>query len=217
MSQFNRLFQPISIGRMELKNRIKFPALTIGYAVNDHVTDRLKNFYAERAKGGVSLIGIVVSATRSEQPAPFVGIYDDQFIAELGELVEICHNLGAKVYAQMGVGYSWSFDNKPVELVAPSAVTVSGRPGSPFRLGGPIKPVMPRELKVGEIHQIVDAFGDGAKRAKEAGFDAVEFCAAGGYLVSQFISPLTNKRTDEYGGTLENRVRFLLEIIENFK
>jgi 2,4-dienoyl-CoA reductase-like NADH-dependent reductase (Old Yellow Enzyme family) len=117
----------------------------------------------------------------------------------------------------MGVGYSWGFGDDPVELVSPSGLTCWGRPGTPFRMGGPLEPTMPRELTVDEIGQIVDAYGDCARRTQEAGFDAVEIIAAVGYVTAQFISPKTNKRTDEYGGSLENRLRLFLEIIANIK
>ena len=215
MNKIKMLFDPIKIGDMELKNRIKFPAISTGYTVNEEVTDRLKSFYAERAKGGVALIGIAASPTRLNQP-PYVGIHDDRFIPGLKELVGVCHAHGAKIYAQIFVNYSWSFDGGPIELVSPSGVTITGRVDPPFRLGGPPRGISlgRRALEDFEIHQIVEAFGEGAQRAREAGFDAVEVLATSGYLVTQFLSPLTNKRTDRYGGSLENRMRLLLEIIE---
>jgi 2,4-dienoyl-CoA reductase (NADPH2) len=211
-----KLFEPIQVGSMVLKNRIKLPAMTVGMGKDEGISEQIKAFYAEMAKGGVGFIGTSCTATKLIQD-PMLGLYDDRFIPGLRELVEAVHEYGAKVYAQMGVGYSWAFDDGPVELVSPSGITVSGRPGTPFRMGGPFEPTTPRALSREEIHRVAEAYGDGARRAKEAGFDAVEVIASVGYVIAQFMSPLTNKRTDEYGGSLENRMRFFLEIIENIK
>jgi len=152
-----KLFEPIKIGNMELKNRIKLPAMGIAMAEDGVVTEQAKAFYAERAKGGVALIGLSCTATRLIQ-GPMFGIFDDRFIPGLRELVESIHANGAKVYAQMGVGYSWAFGDGPVEFVSPSGITPTGRPGAAFRLGGPLEPTMPKALSVDEIHQMVDAY-----------------------------------------------------------
>jgi 2,4-dienoyl-CoA reductase (NADPH2) len=148
---------------------------------------------------------------------PLYGIYHDHFIPGLKGLVDVIHDNGAKVYAQMGVGYSWAFGDGPVQLISPSGITPTGKPGTAFRLGGPYEATMPKALSIEEIRQVVEASGDGARRAKQAGFDAVEVIASVSYMVSQFLSPITNERTDRYGGSLENRMRFLLEIIENIQ
>ncbi len=217
MVPLKRLFEPIRIGNLELKNRIKMSAMAVvPLESEDVVIKRLKAFYVERAKGGVAIMGTSCSPTRLIQP-PMLGLYHDRFISGLRELTEAVHAHGAKTYAQMGVGYGWAFGDGPVEAVGPSGVSLSGRPGTPFRLGGPLEPTMPRALSADEIHQVVEAYGDGARRTREAGFDAVEVIASVGYIIAQFLSPLTNKRTDEYGGSLENRMRLLLEIIENMK
>jgi len=217
MAHLKRLFEPIQVGHLELKNRIKMPAMAVAPPESeDELIDRLKAFYIEKAKGGVAIIGTSCTATRLVQN-PMLGLYEDRFIKGLRQLTEAVHSHGAKVYAQMGVGYSWAFGDGPVELVSPSGVSLSGRPGTPFRLGGPWEKTFPRELSVDEIRQIVEAYGDGARRAREAGFDAVEVIASVGYIPAQFLSPLTNKRTDEYGGSLANRMKFFLEIIENMK
>lgn len=218
MSRLKKLFEPIKVGSMELKNRIKLPAITLGYTVDETVNQRLRDFYRERAKGGVALIGITVSPTRGYR-SPLLGIYDDRFIPGLRELVEICHTHGVKVYAQMGVGYAWSFDGKPVELVSPSGICVTDHIDPPFLLGGPPRGTSSsrRELKEHEILHMIEAYGDGARRARQIGFDAVELLSGVGYLTGQFMSPLTNKRTDRYGGSFENRMRFLLEAVKNVR
>jgi 2,4-dienoyl-CoA reductase (NADPH2) len=211
-----KLFETVQVGKLELKNRIKLPAMGIAFEKDARVSEQTKEFYAERARGGVALIGISCSATRLDE-GPLYGIYDDSFVPGLVDLVNVIHANGARAYAQVGVGYSWAFGDRPVELVSPSGITPTGRPGSAFRLGGPRQPTMPSALSNEEIRHMVEAFGDGALRAKRAGFDAVEVIASVSYIISQFISLLTNRRTDKYGGSLENRMRFLLEIIGNIQ
>ncbi len=211
-----KLFEPIRVGNLELRNRIKMPAMAIAMGQEGHMSEAAKAFYVERAKGGVALMGVSCTATRLIED-PMLGLYDDRFIPGLRDLVEAVRPYGARLYAQMGVGYSWAFGNGPVQLVSPSGITCWGRPGTPFRMGGPLEPTMPKELTVEEIAEIVEAYGDGARRAREAGFDAVEVIAAVGYVIAQFLSPATNKRQDQYGGSLENRMRFLLEIIANIR
>ena len=212
--RLRRLFEPINIGGIELKNRIKLPAMGIAFEEDASVSKQTIAFYAQRAKGGVGLIGISCSSTRLDH-GPLYGIYDDRFNTGLSKLAEVIHENGAKVYAQMGVGYSWAFDDGPVEFISPSGVTPTGNPGSAFRLGGPYEQTMPRALTIEEIRKIINSFGDCAYRARQCGFDAVEIIASVSYIISQFLSPLTNKREDEYGGSFENRMRLLLEIIDN--
>ena len=214
--ELKRLFEPIQIGNLELKNRIKLPAMGVAVGKKDAVTDLAKAFYAAEARGGVALIGISCTATRLIE-GPVLGLYDDRFIPGHKELVEVIHANGAKSYAQLGVGYAWAFGDGPVELVSPSGITPSGKPGSAFRVGGPFEHTMPRALSVDEIQQMVEAYGEGARRAKQAGYDALEVIASVSYVISQFLSPLTNKRTDGYGGSQGNRMRLLLEIIENIR
>lgn len=214
--KLTKLFEPIRIGNMELKNRIKLPAMGIAISEDGTVCEQTKVCYAERAKGGVAVIGISCAASRLLK-GPLYGIYDDRFIPGLRDLVDIIHSNGARVYAQMGVGYSFAFGDGPVQYISPSGVTPTGKPGTAFRLGGPYEAVMPKALTADEIRQVVEAFGDGALRARKAGFDAVEVIASVSYMVSQFLSPITNQRTDKYGGSLENRMRFLLEIIEDIQ
>ncbi|MBE0480069.1 MAG: NADH oxidase, partial [Dehalococcoidia bacterium] len=217
MAKLKKLFEPIQVGRLTLKNRIKMPAMAVVPPESEEVMiNRLKAFYAERAKGGAALIGASCTATRLIQD-PMLPLYEDRVIPMLRQLADTVHAHDAFMYAQMGVGYCFAFGDGPVEVVGPSGVSLSGRPGTPFRLGGPFEPTMPRALTLEEIELMVEAYGDGARRAREAGFDAVEVIASVGYVLAQFLSPLTNKRTDQYGGSLENRMRILLEILENMK
>jgi len=211
-----KLFEPIRIGNLLLRNRIKMPAMAIAMGEEGGMSEAAKAFYVERARGGVALMGVSCTATRLIED-PMLGLYDDRFVHGLKDLVDTVRPYGARLYTQMGVGYSWAFDDGPVQLVSPSGVTCWGRPGTPFRMGGPKEPTMPRALTVEEIRRIVEAYGDGARRSREAGFNAVEVIAAVGYVIDQFLSPATNQRTDLYGGSLENRMRFFLEIIGNIR
>jgi len=208
MTQLQKLFEPIKVGNVEIKNRIAQAVFGggCGYGKDDMVTDRLVNFFVERAKGGA---GLLMVGTAPHQEALIfsgsgVGIYHDRFIPGLKRLTDEVHKSGAKIGTQLMCRLTLpTGPGGQPEFVGPSDVVVNPR-------GGP----KPRPLTVEEIGQIVEEQGEGVRRAREAGFDLVEFFALAGNLVSQFMSPYTNKRTDEYGGSHERRLRFLIEIIE---
>jgi 2,4-dienoyl-CoA reductase (NADPH2) len=216
MNQLQKLFEPIRLGNMELPNRIKFPAMTTNYATGGKVTNQLRNFLRVRAEGGAGLIGVPAPPHPLSEIIPMIGSGDDKYIPELRELAEICRSGGAKVYGQVTVVYLWVFRSGRVAWVSPSGVTATGRLRSPF---GPMgkEGQGPEALTIDEIHEIVDSIGDGVCRIREAGFDAAEILVGPGYILSQFLSPLTNKRNDQYGGNLENRMRIILEAIESAK
>lgn len=217
--QLKKLFEHIKIGKLELKNRIVMSPMATNFVINGEVNQRLIDYYRERAKGGVGLIGVAVTPNRLDNNPPFPAICDDRFIPGLTQLVKVCHGYDIKIVAQLIVLYSWAFPGRPVELVSPSGHTVTKRIDPPFPLGGPPQgtSTVRRALRESELIEMIEAFGDGARRAREAGFDGVQYIASTGYLVSQFISPLTNKRIDRYGGDLESRMRFLLGIIDDSK
>ena len=206
MSKLKHLFQPITLGRIELKNRLVMLAMATGYVNDGRPNKRLKQFLAERAAGGAGLIitSINVSFPHTYHLSP--SISEDVFIPDLRELVETVHAHGVPVVAELVRlrNFAKTKDALPEE-VGPSPV--AARPAVPA----------PRTLDVDEIQQMVDEYGAGARRAREAGFDGVEVLAGAGNIISRFMSPLTNKREDKYGGSLENRLRFLLESIANIK
>lgn len=203
--QFKLLFTPIKIGTMELKNRLVMPPMVTNYAtIGGAVTDRLITHYATRATGGVGLIDVEATAIdpRGKLSSYNLCLHDDAMIPGLRGLAEAIHQGGAKAAIEIAhAGRQTSKAIVGVQPVAPSAIPYGGGE-------------VPRELGVGEIQDLVEAFAQAARRAKEAGFDAVNFHMAHGYLVNQFLSPHPNKRTDEYGGNLENRARFAVEIIK---
>ncbi len=201
------LFEPIEIAGMKIKNRIVMPAGETNYHTPDGgVTDRLLEFYRERARGG---IGFAVVGIAKIEGHFFGGIaaHDDKYIPDLRRIAEVFHEYDVKCALQLWHPgrYEISFDPNR-QPVAPS----------------PIPPPIftkkvPKELTKEEILRIEEEFADAAVRAKRAGFDAVELIGSAGYLISQFFSPATNKRTDEYGGSIENRARFAVEIIQLIK
>jgi 2,4-dienoyl-CoA reductase (NADPH2) len=198
------LFQDISIGTLRLKNRILMPAMHLNMCHNFVVTDQLLDFYAERARGGAGLIcvGYATVDELSGQPGN-IGAHRDDFLPGLTRLATTIKTGGAAACVQLNHAgrYNHSFFLGGKKPVAPSAV--------PCRMTREA----PKALEESEIGEIIRRFATAATRVKQAGFDAVEILAGTGYLISEFLSPLTNQRQDGYGGSLENRMRFGLEVI----
>ncbi|MEH7113181.1 NAD(P)/FAD-dependent oxidoreductase [Neobacillus niacini] len=210
--QYSKLFSPLKIGSLELKNRIVKAPQSTGLSNRDGtVSERLVRHYKELARGGTGLIIVeytYIDNEASKSAYCQLGISDNEHIAGLSWLVSSIHDAGAKAGIQIEHCGRQKFLGTP-PIKAPSRIpwpTLYEQTG-----------VVPEELTIEEIKQIVDSFGDAAKRAQTAGFDLVEIHAAHGYLITNFLSPHTNKRTDLYGGSLENRMRFLLEVIKNVK
>lgn len=213
MGKYDKLLEPVSIGNVELRNRFVMLPMTIEKVDNYHIVDDLVDFYEQRAKGGLGLIEIgscYVSDCYDSTPKYHTttgacGIWGDEFIPGFKRVADACHKHGAKVAAQLQLCYEWRANgDDPLISVAPSADVMSG----PF-VGMP-----EHELTVDEIHTIVKQYGQAARRAKEAGIDIIEIHAGIGYMVMRFLSKYSNHRTDEYGGSEENRARLLTEIID---
>ncbi|MFH0727680.1 MAG: FAD-dependent oxidoreductase [Pseudomonadota bacterium] len=198
------LFQPIRINRIEVKNRICLPAMHLNLCRNFEVTDPLIEFYAERARGGAGIITVgFATVDENSGNATNIGAHRDEFIPGLSRLARGIQAGGALAAVQINHAgrYNRSANLDGRQSVAPSAVS--------SRMTGET----PRELSGEEIEQIIDRFAAAADRVKIAGYDAVEVLCGTGYLISEFLSPLTNRRTDAYGGALTNRMRFGLEVI----
>ena len=180
------------------------PAMHLGMADNFHITDQIVDFYAERAKGGAGMI-TVGYATIDELSGntQAIGAHNDDFLPGLSRLADAINQNGARSSVQLNHSgrYNHSFFLNGKQPVAPSAVASR------------LTRETPKALETEEIHEIINRFGQAAERVKKAGFNAVEVLSGTGYLISEFLSPLTNKREDEYGGSLENRMRFGLEIM----
>ncbi len=211
-AKFPKLFEPGLIGKLEVKNRlIKAPTHT-GYAGRDGaVTDRLLRHYREIARGGVGLIIMeycYIDNKASKSHNCQLGISDDEFLPGLAWLATAIQENGAKAGLQLAHGGRQVFlPYLPAKM--PSRVPWEAM----LARGAPV----PQELTFEETVEIVQAFGDAALRAKQAGYDLVELHAGHGYLITQFLSPYTNHRTDWYGGSLKNRMRFLMEIVDNVR
>ncbi|HKK91446.1 MAG TPA: FAD-dependent oxidoreductase [Desulfobacteraceae bacterium] len=197
------LFEPIRINNLEIPNRIYMPAMHLGMAEDFEITDQIVDFYARRAKGGPGMI-CVGFATVDELSGNTqnIGAHDDRFIPGLARLAGAIRDNGSLSAVQLNHAgrYNFSFFLGGKQPVAPSAIASR------------LTKETPKPLETDEIKAIVAAFAAAAARVKQAGFDAVEILSGTGYLISEFLSPLTNHRTDEYGGSLENRMRFGLEV-----
>ena len=207
MNHFKHLFSPIQIGTMTAKNRLLMPAMSINFGVDDqnNVTEQLTEYFVARAKGGAGMMlvgGGGVHPTGLELPK-LPALWDDACIPALKKMTAAVRPYGAKFGMQLMHGGRQSYhDDKVAPSPIPAPAVVKG---------------VPKELTIPEIRELVAAFGDSARRCKEAGFDFVEIHAAHGYLINQFLSKNSNKRTDEYGGPFENRTRFILELLRDIR
>jgi len=171
------------------------------------VTNRLVKHYVERAEDlGLLIVEHAYVAPEGRMSAHQLGAYSDKLILGLKRLTEAIHRFETPIALQITHGGS-----------ATTKATCGVQPLGPSPIANPRGGEVPRALSREEIRDIVAAFTEAARRASEAGFDAVEIHGAHGFLLSQFLSPLTNKRTDEYGGALENRVRLALEVIKGIR
>ncbi len=215
-SEFRNLFSRIQIGALELKNRIIFPAISTNYAGRDgSVTERLVEYYRARAAGGAGLIIVECGSVLSPESRinkNQIGLHDDGLIPGLSGLARAVHQSGAKIAFQLSHGGKRATrDITGVQPASPSPISVQAR--------HPDWPVgeIPRPLTVPEIKEIVRAYAAAAGRAGRAGADAVEIHGAHAFLILEFLSPYSNTRTDEYGGTLERRARFASEIVQEIR
>jgi len=218
MSIITKLFEPCKIGKLSIKNRIVMAPMGIYGLVepDGRISERGIDYYAERARGGVGLI--ITGATKVEHDIePLIDSYSafpradlSIFIPRLNELVEAVHDYGSRIAIQLTAGdgrTAWSVDiPSGMQPVAPSPLPYFWNPE-----------ILTRELTTEEVETMVKAFGNAAEIVATAGFDAVELHAHEGYLFDEFMTSIWNKRTDKYGGDLNGRLRFPLEVIEQIK
>ncbi|MFD0898082.1 NAD(P)/FAD-dependent oxidoreductase [Loigolactobacillus binensis] len=211
MTAFPKLFQPGQIGKLPLKNHVVMPAMGVSLArTNGEASDDIIRYYAERARGGVGLI--ITEVTRIDDKtgvATFkqLAVTDPKQIPQLQRLADAVHKYDTKIFVQLhhpGRETTSQLLNG-TQIVGPSAIADKT-----------VKEV-PRALSTEEVQALVKAFIKGAVIAKTAGIDGVEIHAAHGYLINEFLSPYSNQRTDRYGGSFHNRLRFLQEIIAGIK
>ncbi|MCC7486081.1 MAG: NAD(P)-binding protein [Burkholderiales bacterium] len=208
------LFSPGRIGPVEVPNRIVMPAMTTRLAAPDGtVTDETIAYFGARAAGGVGLVTVEMASPEraGRHRLRELGIYDDRFLPGLQRLTAALHERGAKASIQLGhAGGHTREDICGEPPVAPSAI-----PHYVFEVTGAT--IVPREMSRERIAAAVEAFVAAARRTQAAGFDCVEIHAAHGYLLSQFLCPAENRRSDDYGGPIANRARFALEVVRRVR
>ncbi len=200
----NTIFETTTVKGLTLSNRLARSATWEGMCDDDgRPTEKLAEYYRTLARGGVGLIISGYSFVRPEgkQLPGKMGIHTDDFSLEMKALTSAVHGEGGRIAMQL-VHAGGQTDS----------AAAGARPIAPSEVEVPQFPERPRAMSRKDIDGVVEAFAKGAGRAKEYGFDAVQLHGAHGYLINQFLSPLTNRRTDGYGGSLENRERFLLEV-----
>lgn len=207
--KFEAMFQPIQIGPVEVKNRFVVPPMGNNFANTDgSLSEQSKAYYTARAKGGFGWITIEATVVHEgakggpRKPC----LYDDSTIDSFRNVIDSCHAEGAKVSIELqNAGPEGNAKNAGAPIKAASAIPSVEKKDTP------------EALTTEEVYQLIKGYGAAAKRAMLAGVDAVEVHMAHGYLVNTFLSPRTNKRVDEFGGSLENRLRFSKLIIEEIK
>ena len=201
------LFSPVRLGRMDVRNRLVMPPMSVNFGVDEQgfVTEQHWAYLAARAKAGTGMIVVGGGAVHPDglDLPRMPPVWDDRFIPGLSRLAAEVQKHGARIGLQLLHGGRQAFHGRRVApSPLPSLAVVKG---------------VPRELTRDEIIELVVCHAEAARRARQAGFDFVEIHAAHGYLISEFLAPNANQRTDEYGGAFENRTRFLLEILAAIK
>ncbi|WP_319523813.1 FAD-dependent oxidoreductase [uncultured Desulfosarcina sp.] len=201
---YRYLFSPITINQLEIRNRIAYPSLGLLYSYDSKLNQRYTDFFRERAKGGAGIVTVgPVGVDFLGSGLLALSIADDAVIDDFATVTGIIKAEGARAWVQLfhAGAYSHPFLIDGKDPIAPSAVYSR------------YSKATPREMTIDDIQQVQEAFADAARRAVAAGFDGVEIIGSAGYLVTQFLSPLKNQRTDQYGGSFENRLRFPVELI----
>jgi 2,4-dienoyl-CoA reductase-like NADH-dependent reductase (Old Yellow Enzyme family)/thioredoxin reductase len=207
MSDYPHLFSPVTIGAMTARNRLLMSAMSINFGVDARgfVTDQLIEFFVARARGGVGSMlvgGGGVHPSGVELP-DLPKLWEDACIPALKRMVAAVKPYDVRFGVQLMHGGRQSYhDHKVAPSAIPAPAVVKG---------------LPRALTLDEIQELVSAFGDAARRCREAGFDFIEVHGAHGYLINQFLSPNANRRDDAYGGAFENRIRFFLEVVRDIR
>lgn len=208
--RYTKLFENSKIGSLEIKNKIVMAPMGTGFANDDGtVNERVIKYYEQRAKGGVGLIIVEAACVDDVYSVPFKGqirVSRDYHIESLKALTQAIHKHGSKAVLQ--IHHAGSTSNPT--LAGHRPISPSDIPPAP---GG----VVPRPMTLEDIKQVEQKFIDAAVRCEKAGFDGAELHGAHSYLLAQFFSKYYNRRTDEYGGSFDNRMRFISEIIDGIK
>ncbi len=227
---YENLFKPIKLGRLEIKNRIGLAPMNMNFTREGYISEQHMAYFAARAKGGAGLI--MTEAIRTSIEGTNRTYYDNPHMwhpshqKNLSELAETVHYFGARIIAQMNIGPGPQGSSKkmglqpiaaspvayevPKENVPKAFLSILERGEVYMSFKGEV----PREMTKEEIHKETEQYAKSAKMAMVTGIDGIEIHACHGYLLHSFLSPRFNKRTDEYGGSLENRMRFLMEVVQ---
>lgn len=198
------LFTPVEIGPITLRNRSIRAAAFEGMCQNNRVTPALIDYHEQVAKGGIGMTTVAYAAVqKSGLSFPHQLLLNESSVPDLAKLAKKVHQHNAKVSIQLG--HCGNMAKRGV---------IDSRPLSSSTHINLYAPSFPRKMNQKDINETIKAFGDSVRLVKKAGFDAVEIHAGHGYLISQFLSPYVNKRSDEYGGSLENRMRFMEQVIK---
>ena len=208
------LSSPVQFGDLKLKNRVVMAPLTRSRATDDRVpTAMMAEYYAQRASAGLIISEATVIAEEANGYLNTPGLFSDAQVEGWKHVTSAVHEKGGLIVAQL-----WHVgrvsDPELLNGETPVSASAVQQAGQVSLLRPKRDYVVPRPLEISEIHSITEQFKQAAIRAKEAGFDGVELHAANGYLIDQFLQTKTNKREDEYGGSVENRARFLLEVVD---
>lgn len=203
---FSHVSSPLTIGSLRLKNRIVMPPMVIWKGgLDGTVTPEVLEHYGRSQGAGMVIVEATAVSPEGRLAREQLGVFEDRHVDGLARLAAVIHEHGAVASIQIHhAGRNTSLENTfGAPLVAPSAV--------------PAKDIVPEALDEAGIERVLRCFAEAGRRAEAAGFDAVEIHGAHGYLVSQFLSPLANERQDRWGGSLENRARFLIEIVRRVR
>lgn len=221
--KYENLFKPINIGNIELPNRIVHAPTDISSGSSTgEVNERVIRYHEEVAKGGTGFI--IVGASSPDQETGRCSIValsvdQDYYIPGLSRLAEAMHRHGAKCAVQIQhPGRQACYPRKCQVSCSDIVTNIPGSTGHEIVYAeGEAKGKIARAMEIEEIYDLIEKFTEGAWRVQQAGFDAVELHAAHGYMIAQFMNPVTNQRTDRFGGSYENRMRFILEIIKGIR
>lgn len=207
------LFEPVPVGDMTLPNRVAMAPMTrVRAAAGGLATPSMATYYAQRATAGLLVTEGVQPSLLGQSNPGTPGLHTDAQVASWRPVTAAVHANGGRVFAQvMHGGRVGHVDTTGLQPVGPSAVAAVG---DVFTPGGPRPAPVPRELRTEEVPAEAASYAGAAARAVEAGFDGVELHGANGYLISQFLSSNANLRTDRYGGSLVNRIRFAVEAVQ---
>lgn len=205
---YKHLFSPITINTLKVKNRIAYPALGLMYSYDRKLNDRYYDYFREKGAGGAGIVTVgPVGVDFIGSGVVVLSLAEDEAVPDFKKLTDIIRSGGASPWVQLFHAGAYSHP-----------ILIDGKtPIAPSPIYSKYSKTTPIEMTLEDIERVQERYVQAALRAKEAGFDGVEIISSGGYLLTQFLSPLRNQRTDAYGGSFENRIRFPRELIEKLR